>query len=132
MGKSNSMKGFFLFFILISIILSFSYLNSGYHDKKYHVSLVNQVFQSKCSCRKEETISITYDLINTRYGVQLSLENKYEYYLTKEEIASVTCNLESALRRGKNTKIIGFSLYGKNRFYYNLLPGNILLYYTKL
>ncbi len=42
----------------------------------------------------------------------------------KEELDELTCGTYETLRRGLNQKVIGYSLYGKNEFYYVKLKGN--------
>jgi hypothetical protein len=50
-------------------------------------------------------------------------ETEKLYSLTKEEYRKsiLTCDTYNVLRRGKHQKVIGYSLYGKNKFYYDKL-----------
>jgi hypothetical protein len=87
-----------------------------------------EVLTSKCPCRSEKIIVEEY---NTYYNVKIL--NSYQtivkltYNLSKEEYNSINCDLYNVLRRGKNQKVIGYSLYGKERRYYNQIFDNVEL-----
>jgi hypothetical protein len=80
---------------------------------------------SKCECKKNKTIQI-YKYENY-YSVKLLDDDEESaqvlYNLTNDEFEtfSTTCDLYAALRRGKSQKVISYSLYGKQRFYYSKL-----------
>jgi hypothetical protein len=80
-------------------------------------------FKPKCKCRGDQSIEIIKYANNQNvYSVYKNKDEKL-YSLTKEEFenAIITCDMYNVLRRGKNQKVIGYSLYGKNRFYYDKL-----------
>ncbi len=62
------------------------------------------------------------DKIKDSYQVTTPLENLI-YMVKKEELDEFTCGTYETLRRGHNQKIIGYSLYGENEFYYVKLKG---------
>lgn len=136
MTRSNFIKRMFLLIIIISVFLSYKYFSSSniyftYFNSFIQKSSTKPFIESVCSCRKEEKIDLTFDPETTNYRVQSSLTNKEEYYLSKDELQNIKCDIHSALRRGKNTKVIGFSLYGKKKLYYNLLPGKMLFIFKR-
>lgn len=133
------LKRIFLLSIFILIFLSYKYFSSSNYNDYYesykvspHLSNQFNIFQSECYCRKEEKIFFTKDFNASSFKVQSSFKNKKEYYLSKLELQNIRCNFYSALRRGKHTKVIGYSLYGKNMEYYNRLPGMIMLILIKI
>ena len=80
---------------------------------------------SNCDCKKDKNIAI-YKYENY-YAVKMYNTDKDSakelYTISKDEFekSNFTCDLYNVLRRGKSQKVLGFSLYGKNRFYYNKL-----------
>ena len=87
------------------------------------------ILHSKCSCRK---VKLHLKPLNGSY-FSVS-ENQYENYwksffyetdpglvVSVDELYKTSCDLYNSLRRGKNQKIIGLSLYGNYvRYYYHL------------
>ena len=85
-------------------------------------------FHSKCLCKRDKSIYLQRDkLSHSIYSVYSKKINSTGlnslYSLTKEEYENsiVTCDMYNVLRRGKHQKVIGYSLYGKNKFYYDKL-----------
>jgi hypothetical protein len=80
--------------------------------------------RSDCECRKNQNV---YVLKNNRNKVSVYNEGKSIW--RKKTVVQIseaefmqrrfTCDPYNVLRRGSNQKVIGFSLYGKNRFYYH-------------
>ena len=68
---------------------------------------------------------------NNYYNIKIVNNNetfvKLTYNMSKEDHDRVNCDLYNTLRRGKNQKVIGYSLYGKERRYYNLVLDNVEL-----
>jgi hypothetical protein len=67
-------------------------------------------YSSKCDCRRGDLISLNYKQDSDLYEVTSTLKN-----LT--ELDELTCGVYETLRRGRGQKVIGFSLYGKEKLY---------------
>ena len=100
-------------------VFKFATSNQTAVDNYLNVFYLN----SSCDCKKDKNIAIyKYE---TYYVVKMYNQEKASakvlYNLTKAEFddSNFTCDLYSVLRRGKSQKVLGFSLYGKNRFYYD-------------
>jgi hypothetical protein len=79
---------------------------------------------SKCECRKNELIYLQLKDHLIIYSFdQIKSETKYLYSISVEEFekSKFTCDMYSLLRRGKSQKVISYSLYGTNQFYYKKL-----------
>ena len=87
-----------------------------------------EILTSKCHCRDDKVIFDEYD---SYYEVQVVNNNstliKLSYKLSKDLLNRINCDLYNVLRRGKEQKIIGYSLYGTDRRYYNQLYQNVEL-----
>ena len=82
----------------------------------------NRKFISECDCRRNENIYVVNSLTSQSGDFLITSENKkIVYTLKKFESSCFTCDLYNVLRRGKDLKVIAFSLYGKNTFYYKHL-----------
>ena len=78
----------------------------------------DQKFSSECDCRRNETISVLKNRFSESVDIlSSSNNNKIVYNFKKFETSVFSCDLYNVLRRGKDIKVIGFSLYGKNSFY---------------
>ena len=84
-----------------------------------------KILKSNCECKKHQDIIIKKYL--NEILIELYDEKNKSTILIARYIESefrelrTTCNFYNQLRRGSNQKIISFSLYGKNKFYYNKL-----------
>ena len=110
-------------FICVIIISYYQHLNIGNTVLMLNnLFLTNEKFgiklESDCSCRQNEKIFMKNNFI-----VYSSLTGN-SYQVTSKELVKNTCALYKTLRRGKHQKVISFSLYGKDKFYYNRLPGD--------
>ncbi len=87
---------------------------------------------TKCSCHKNKRILLTKSATDPNfYQIALvdSTANSYKtmtrvlFNLSKFEFEnwSSTCDFFNILRRGKNQKVIAFSLFGRDEFYYKNL-----------
>lgn len=80
-----------------------------------------KVFKSNCFCKLNETIEVV-KIDKNILGVYLikDLFKSLLYYLSIDEYTKTifTCNIYSSLKRGKNQKVISYSLFGTNPFYY--------------
>jgi hypothetical protein len=80
--------------------------------------------KSECECRKNQNVYVVRDKrrIISIYNNAASIRAKkpaIKMNQTEFMRRSFTCDPYNVLRRGSNQKVIGFSLYGKKRFYYN-------------
>jgi hypothetical protein len=95
----------------------------------------SQVFESshKCNCRSEKIYlnkksHDTFEVIATT-----DERTKLLYTLTDsqyENLRYVNCDLFNVLRRGPSQKVIGYSLYGSNRYYYESIANISKLNYN--
>lgn len=82
-------------------------------------------FYSECECKKQEQIVLhefkTHFTVNLR-NRKLNT-TKFLYKITREEFKNLTltCGMYNSLRRGKAQRVIAFSLYGNNTFFYDKL-----------
>ena len=135
--KKNKIFKILLFFLLLSILFTYyvqsKSLNSIFYFLKSFqsnedINTILNVFylNSKCECKKKKTIQI--NKYENYYSVKLLEDDKdsaknVSYNLTKDEFDTfnTTCDLYNVLRRSKSQKVISYSLYGKNKAYYNKL-----------
>ena len=112
----------------------FNYIDDDtiFKSSRRNFTKTNHVFKSVCNCRKE----IIY-LDKTDNAYQVSFINighhdsnisqskekifQYEVPIDTFESATFLCDMYHVLRRGPNSKVLSYSLYGKNRFYYDLI-----------
>ena len=101
--------------------------DSVYKSKLRNFDGRNFKYNSLCNCRRD-TIYLektdTEYLVSTSYGK--SNENdtsikflKYKIPTQKFENSIFLCDMFNVLRRGLNLKVLSYSLYGQNRFYYD-------------
>ena len=125
----NSMRrcGFKVFYYTLVVI---SFLVILFHGDKYFLSLNAEKFQenlllkSECECRQNKVIFLNSSQHNSFIDVW-SLSNKkllYSLSLNFVRESVFTCDLYNVFRRGHNSKVLAFSLYGNNSFYYKNLP----------
>jgi len=78
--------------------------------------------ESNCECNNDKKIYIirqnnSFQILFEK-GQTKQMESIETYDISKLNEMNLTCNLYNVLRRGKNQKVIGYSLYGKNEKYY--------------
>ncbi len=73
-------------------------------------------YSSKCECRRGELIFLNYNQDSDLYEVTSTLKN-LTYSVEESELDELTCGVYETLRRGRGQKVIGFSLYGKEKLY---------------
>ena len=82
-------------------------------------------FSSTCECKKSKSLVIrrheSYSSVYSSDENNQSFTFMYDMANDELERSNFTCDLYNALRRGKSQKVIGFSLYNKNKFYYDKL-----------
>lgn len=93
---------------------------------------VHSRYESSCSCRPNPIDFIKNNDFYEVYFIDLSNKNsskKYDYRISTKEFESsiFTCDMYNVLKRGPNVKVLSYSLYGKNRFYYDFLPDLVRL-----
>ncbi len=67
--------------------------------------------------------NITIAKTNESFFEVYSTLKKSWYSVTENEINHITCDIFQQLRRGKNQKVLGFALFGKDERYYKHLSG---------
>jgi hypothetical protein len=79
-------------------------------------------FDSKCLCRREKLGSI-YMVKEHAFHLIHQQQNKPKYKLANSQFKSLTltCDMYNSLSHGPGAKVVSYSLYGKNKFYYDLL-----------
>jgi len=114
---------FFKIFITLTLLLSITliaiFLNYDFNSLKKNNL---KIFKSECECKKDTKI-ILINQNENNYEIRVKkLEKTIKtYFLENVDTLKLKCNTFSSLKRGKNQKVIGFSLYGKNQRYYNYL-----------
>jgi len=122
-------KYYFLWPIFILTIISIITLNNqtiidnimkSFWSRKYY-----EVYQSSCWCRNNELI-VVEEIDNTYLGVNSVKNHIFRtrlFNISKIEFnqSILTCNIFSTLRRGKHQKVLSYTLFGKNKFYYDKL-----------
>lgn len=128
-----------------------------YTDNGFYIKINDQesivVLESRCKCRSNEQIVVKRKAVkslNTKVIQILRVwkntgrsETKFEMSESDFHKLRFTCDLFNTLRRGLHQRVVGYSLYGMNRFYYDkiknissqidkLMPGWITrIYYDK-
>jgi hypothetical protein len=125
----------FLLFSNYIYFLSYSLYSIAYIERDFH--LKSQVrnyssrrqfreFTSPCECRRnDEKVHLTWQN-DQSYSVKILTDTgelKKEYKLGKSflETNFFSCSWYNSLRRGPNQKVISYSLYGRNQFYYRFI-----------
>jgi hypothetical protein len=124
---------FLKFFNIIHLVFySLFFIEKDFHikreNRRFDANIVK--FKSQCECRKGETIYLLKK--DQNYFVKSMLNsnkiNKINttttlYQISQDRLQSsiLTCDWYNSLRRGPNLKVISYSLYGRNRFYYNFI-----------
>jgi hypothetical protein len=120
-------KIFITLLLLLSIALIVLFVNYDFISL-YKTNL--KIFKSECECKKDTKI-ILMNQNEKSYEIRVvKLEKTIKtYFIENIDSLKLKCNTFSSLKRGKNQKVIGFSLYGKNKRYYNYLKN--LTYLTQ-
>lgn len=107
----------------------FKAYDEKFFDAKLRVFDQNDIkFKSICDCRKsiielnkkDDNYIISEYLFNENL-ISYNKLYKYNISINEFEKSIFTCNMYNSLRRGPKQKIISYSLYGKNKFYYRYL-----------
>lgn len=82
------------------------------------------IFKPKCDCRSDVMLKKNHD---NNYDVLLAVGNKtvkkLDYSVSGPQLqrSIFTCTMNNVLRHGPGQRVVSYSLYGKNEFYYRLL-----------
>lgn len=124
--NSSCFKIIFLFLLCINVFYIIIYFQTD--NDKHPRAFFNKNLTSLCPCVKDivsiQTIKdyVKIDVLDTgRNKVLLSYQIHFEDY----KRIQLTCDPYKVLRRGFDQKIISFSLYGKDSFYYRLVKANV-------
>lgn len=118
-----SIKNIFLFAASIFVVILFVLINNQtlYWRPFLLDSSTYTIYKSNCSCHTdiievEETITDIYKVYIIKDG-----SKNLMYNISKKEYneSIFTCNMYSSLRRGKRQKVISYTLFGTNKFYYD-------------
>jgi hypothetical protein len=101
---------------------NYHYIFNKYKREELNISFIKSL-RSECECRHSDRIEIKENIEDNSYRVNLKGSRMIDYKIGIEELKSAvfTCDLFKSLRRGPNSKVFSFSLYGRNRFYYDLI-----------
>lgn len=122
--KSN--KLILLVVLLVNIILYICYYNKIYLNKNTIKNNMERskikVYKSICLCKQNEKI-VVIELNKNVFEVYLIKDQSRRllYNILKNEYNELlfTCNMYSSLKRGKKQKVISYSLFDRNGFYYD-------------
>jgi len=105
---------FFLIFSILFLFILLKIVPSSHQDKRPLF-----VLESECECKYNKKIYI-YSRFQ-EYLFQVYMNNEFQYFLNDLNIKNLSCDIYNSLYRGKNQKIIAYSLYGQNKIYYENL-----------
>ena len=124
--NSNTFRGFI--FLLVCCFISILFLSQFVTEIAFGFIISNSKIiklKSECNCRKEDSILLTKNDLENTFNVFSTLD-KSTYNVNYTELYSITCGLYQTLRHKRNQKVIGMSLYGKNKLYSKYLEGYLL------
>ena len=86
-------------------------------------------YKPKCDCREQVVMLETNDIYylvsyyNKSTVVNENADRVLMYHIPVDifESSIFLCDMYNSLRRGPNSKVLSYSLYGKNRFYYDTI-----------
>lgn len=108
------------FIILLSLIYIFNKLFIIKSDKSIFKinskNAKNLIKKSICQCRDTPIKVSTLDNI-----IQISSYKTYQLTQKELEESKMACDSEKVLRRGPNQKVISYSVFGQNSFYFRYL-----------
>lgn len=118
--RSSLLKFIFLIVVfIIFLILIKLYFHEKPDKSLFKINLKNIqeiINKSTCNCRNK-TIKIT------KSGNLIHINSEKNYWLTQNEFeeSKIACDLEKVLQRGPNQKVISYSIFGSNSFYFRYL-----------
>ncbi len=96
-------------------IIKFKLEHSGFTANKKQPHRSGHQYYTNCDCRKNDLVFLNKQKTNL-YEVSSSMNNS-NYIVKENELDELVCGVYETLRRGRHQKVIGYSLYGKNRHY---------------
>ena len=130
----NQKSKFIITFIVILLGANFTTILSNlfYRLQFAPISIqiqidTNNILKSNCECRKNEQISLELNknhdhlIIYSFDTITKTIKNLFNISVEEFENSKFSCDLYALLRRGKSQKVISYSLYGKDQFYYKKL-----------
>jgi hypothetical protein len=129
----NLIKIYFIFCLILCFLIIYNLITTKRREKiLFGESEVNENYdkpvtidehfyfklQSQCECRKE---TIFAEKLENSHRIWKGPKRNQNFYDTKVDFESITCDLYNAFRRGPNQKVIGISLYGTDDRYYKSL-----------
>jgi len=123
--------GFILLLVLSASTTTIFYIlitDANSHDSnstsRTHFN-INTLFNSECECRKGEAIFLTnhesHLAVNSFDQIRNTTRNLFNISIDEFQNLTLTCDMYAFFRRGKSQKVISYSLYGTNTFYYDKL-----------
>ena len=110
-----------LFVVILIVVITNQTL---YRTSSFSLSLDSgtyKIYKSNCSCHTNDSIEV--ETTNNAYKVYLVKDGSRNlmYNISKKEYKKsiFTCDMYSSLRRGKRQKVIAYTLFGTNQFYYD-------------
>ena len=103
---------------------AYEYLRSIFQNGSANDSNEIVYFESECACKRDKILQMHKHADYTALHLMRNPnEASFLYAISNKELADsvLTCDLYNTLRRGKSQKVISYSLYNKNRFYYDKL-----------
>lgn len=111
---------------MITSVFLISYRRKTYshYFPKYFKKYIVKYTQYRAQCHCHKSISIFANEYEDESDLEIvSTWNSYPYTVSKSYMRSATCDLYNTLKRGKHQKIISFSLFGREDFYYTQIKG---------
>jgi hypothetical protein len=130
----NKINKLMLTIVLVTLlIVNFAIKYIKDNKQNYILNLINKlnnnndsykIYTSDCDCKKDKIIlkisnnnQFDINLINTKKNILIK-----SYNLNEIDNFKFTCNHYNTFKRGKNLKILSYSLYGTSHlFYYNFV-----------
>jgi hypothetical protein len=105
---------FLIVYFILSFILSIIYIYYFKYDIYIRI-------KHNCNCNRPDVHIYKYHRDDEYYLVEYSSNIKYKITNYEFDKLNFTCNFYNVLRRGRAQRVLGYSLYGKNDFYYHKL-----------
>jgi len=117
-----------LIILMLSSFFLILYCRRNYNNYWQRIGIFNnkkllnyQEYTSPCDCRDEKVFVNEYE-DDPDIEVVIPLSSQL-YRIPKRYLSHLTCDPFNTFKRGKHQKIISFSLYGKDNYYYRQLKG---------
>ena len=125
-------------YLVLSFIVGITIIYLIFNQKRtnaYNINNFNEnngilSLKSECSCKQNEIILIVNNTSN--YIQSYSTLTHKSYTVAQSELNNFSCEMFNTLRRGRDQKVIGLTLYGKKDLYYDYLKSNYIGINVKL